>query len=207
MSASETSPVENWYRGFIQGKTRIAIAWIFAFVLIFSARQYPNLPGIAICFVGATIRFWASGYLRKDDKPAVGGPYALSRNPLYLGTWLMAIGAAVSVANWWLSAAATVVFALVYHWIILLEEEKLHRIFGRSYALYQQAVPRFFPRFWPPRRETLLEINPEASHLKFSWPLAGKNKAWEPHLTFVALIGMIALIAWAWQTYGSNLPF
>src|SRR3954467_2732139 len=111
--------MNSWYRGIIRGKTRIALAWIFAAILVFSARSYPSLPGIAVCFAGATIRYWASGYLRKDSRPAVGGPYAFVRNPLYLGTWLMAIGAALAVESWWLLGLMTVLFAVIYHFIIL----------------------------------------------------------------------------------------
>src|SRR5690242_4328919 len=92
-----TSGTYAWYRGFIQGKTRIALAWLFAIALGLSARIAPQWPGIGLCFAGATLRFWASGYLRKDSRPAVGGPYAWVRNPLYLGTYLMALGTALAI--------------------------------------------------------------------------------------------------------------
>src|SRR5689334_19604890 len=103
MRVMSTQAMENqvsWYRGFIQGKTRIVLAWIFALLLGFTARKYPNWPGIGVCFIGATVRFWASGFLRKDTRPAVGGPYAYVRNPLYLGTYLMALGVAGSIESW-----------------------------------------------------------------------------------------------------------
>src|SRR5690349_13801 len=134
MPADHPSKAYLWFRGFVQGKTRIVIAWIFAFLLGVMARKHPTLPGIALCFVGATIRFWASGYLRKDARPAVGGPYAWIRNPLYFGTYLMAVGTAWAIEAWWLLATATVLFAVLYHYIILDEETKLHRIFGEPYA-------------------------------------------------------------------------
>ena len=92
LTAENPSKAYTWFRGFVQGKTRIAMAWGFAIALGLSARQYPTWPGIVLCFLGATVRFWASGYLRKDSRPAVGGPYAWIRNPLYFGTYLMAVG-------------------------------------------------------------------------------------------------------------------
>src|SRR3954447_818974 len=113
------------YRGLIRGKTRIALAWLFVAFLAFVAREYPTPPGIVLCFLGASLRYWASGYLRKDSRPAVGGPYAWVRNPLYLGTYLMAIGTAWSVRQYALVAFVTVAFAAVYHYIILDEETKL----------------------------------------------------------------------------------
>jgi protein-S-isoprenylcysteine O-methyltransferase Ste14 len=90
VAGREDQPQFKWFRALVRGRTRVALAWIFAALLIFAARTYPSWPGILLCFIGATVRFWASGYLRKDTRPAVGGPYAFVRNPLYLGTYLMA---------------------------------------------------------------------------------------------------------------------
>lgn len=202
-TVSTTPP--NWFRGFIQGKTRIVMAWIFAAVLVFSARQFPTLPGIIVCFIGATIRFWASGYLRKDTRPAVGGPYAFVRNPLYLGTYLMAVGVTLAIENYILLAVLSVLYAVIYHYIILDEETKLQRIFGEPYNLYCTLVPRFFPRLmpplWPASRAELSKVNPEPAHAKYDWPLSMKNKAYEAYATFAALIGFVAALAWAWQTF------
>ena len=193
----------GFFRSAIRGKTRIGMAWIFAIALIFSARNYPTLPGIVVCFIGASLRFWASGFLRKDSRPAVGGPYAFTRNPLYLGTYLMALGTAMATGNWLLLAVATVAFALVYHYIILDEETKLHQIFGTPYQLYCQRVKRFIPRPWP--MVTVSDINPEEAHRHFSWELATKNKAYEAYVTFAALMGFVAVVAFAWQRFGSPL--
>jgi protein-S-isoprenylcysteine O-methyltransferase Ste14 len=197
---SNSNNPSNWFRGFVQGKTRIVLAWIFAALLIFSAHRYPTWPGIVICFLGATVRYWASGYLRKDNRPAVGGPYAFVRNPLYFGTWLMAVGTALAIEAWVLLAAITVLFAIVYHYIILDEETKLQRIFGEPYLEYCRLVPRFFPRPWRASQERLLKVNPELEHHKFSKQLAAKNKAMEAYLSFIGLIGFVTLVAWVWQT-------
>ncbi len=195
----------NWYRGFIQGKTRITLAWIFAFFLGFSAREYPALPGVMLCLLGALLRFWASGYLRKDTRPAVGGPYSYVRNPLYLGTYWMALGTAWAIENWILLAVATVLFAGIYHFIILDEELKLRRIFGEPYSQYCQLVSRFFPRVWPPffraPKSLLMGVNPEKSHHFFSISLAMKNKAYEALLTFLALMAFVSGSASVWKHF------
>jgi protein-S-isoprenylcysteine O-methyltransferase Ste14 len=182
------------YRGLIQGKTRIVLAWVFAAALVFSAHELPTWPGMVMCFLGATLRYWASGYLRKDSKPAVGGPYAFVRNPLYLGTYLMALGTAAATGSYWLFAGLTVVFAAIYHFIILDEEAKLERVFGQIYREYCARVPRFFPYLWP-SRDALVKINPDPSHHTFSWELAAKNKAYEAYLSFAGLIGFVAAVA------------
>ena len=195
--------MNSWFRGFVQGKTRIVLAWIFAALLILCARTYPTPPGILVCFIGATIRFWASGYLRKDSRPAVGGPYAYVRNPLYLGTYLMAVGTALAIQNIWLLGTITLLFAVIYHYIILDEETKLIRIFGEPYNVYKSNVSRFFPRPWPAAREALQKVNPEPSHWSYDWALSKKNKAFEAYVTFAALIGFVAVVAFLWQRFGS----
>jgi hypothetical protein len=191
----------HWFHHTIQGKPRIIAAWIAGAILVFSAREYPNIPGIFVCFVGASLRYWASGFLRKDTRPAVGGPYAWVRNPLYLGTYLMAVGAAMAVSQWALLIVISVVFAMIYHFIILEEEVKLEKIFGKPYVTYCQLVPRFFPRPWPAATENLLEVNPEKDHLKFSQELASKNKAFEAYATFAVLMVMTSLAALAWKSF------
>ncbi len=195
-----TPTSDHWYRSIIRGKTRILLAWIFAIILVFSAREFPTWPGIALCFFGATLRFLASGYLQKDSRPAVGGPYAWTRNPLYLGTYIMAIGTSLAIQNIPLLLLVTIAFAGVYHFIILDEEDKLHEIFGASYAKYQKFVPRFFPKLWPANSANLRQINPDAIDRKFSWPLAMKNKAFEAYWSFLGLIGFVTIIAWVWKT-------
>lgn len=197
----------EWFRGFIQGKTRIAIAWIFAVLLLFAARKQPTDPGILLCFIGATVRFWASGYLRKDSKIAVGGPYAFVRNPLYLGTYLMAVGVALAIGSWPLIFTISVLYALIYHYIILDEEIKLSRLFGEPYNRYRALVPRFFPRIFPPMmpasRRDLMEVNANAEHHDFSWEIAMKNKAYEAYLSFIGLILCVILAAHFWSIYSS----
>ncbi|MFZ9595433.1 MAG: methyltransferase family protein [Bdellovibrionia bacterium] len=194
----------SWFRGWVQGKTRMAVAWIFAILLGLSARHYPLWPGVVLCFLGATLRFWASGYLRKDTRPAVGGPYAFVRNPLYVGTYLMALGTAWAIENWILLGVCTVVFAGIYHFIILDEEVKLQRLFQKAYEEYCSGVPRFFPRFWPPcfpaPKALLSRVNPEAAHGKFSWDLAMKNRAYEAYATFFALMAFVSGVAFFWQS-------
>ena len=182
-------------RKFFSGRRRFQLAWIFAFFLIFSARQYPSAPGILLCFLGATLRFIASGYLRKEAKLAVGGPYAHTRNPLYLGTFLMGLGATLSVGAYMLTAIMAVVFFLNYHYVIEHEEGKLPSYFGPSYSQYCSLVPRFLPRFFAPPRTELERINPDAGSFQFSMPLANQNRAFEAYISFFALIlGMYLLV-------------
>ena len=182
---------------FFSGRRRFQLAWVFAFLLIFSARQYPAIPGVLVCFIGATLRFISSGYLRKESKLAVGGPYAHTRNPLYLGTFLMALGATLSVGAYGLTALMAFVFFLNYHYVIRHEEAKLPSYFGNAYLEYCNLVPRFLPRFTAPNRQELEKINSAPEVYRFSMELANQNRAFEAYASFFALIlgmGLLVLI-------------
>jgi protein-S-isoprenylcysteine O-methyltransferase Ste14 len=113
----------------------------------------------------------------------------------------MAVGATLSIENWILLGAVTVLFAVIYHFVILAEEIKLREIFGSPYVTYCSLVPRFFPRPWPATEESLMAVNPEKSHHAFSSELASKNKAFEAYATFAVIIAGIFAIAFAWKTW------
>jgi protein-S-isoprenylcysteine O-methyltransferase Ste14 len=200
--AGQNDPAHlKWFRSLVRGRTRVALAWVFAGLLVFCAREMPTWPGILLCFIGATIRFWASGYLRKDTRPAVGGPYAYVRNPLYLGTYLMALGTALAVQAWALLALGSVLFAVIYHFIILDEEIKLREIFGAPYVQFCSVVPPFFPRPWPASSAALQQINPEPAYHAYDWKLSMKNKSYEAYATFAGLIAFVWLCSFVWQRF------
>jgi hypothetical protein len=191
-------------RNFFSGRRRFQLAWIFAILLIFSAKQYPSDLGIAICFLGATLRSISSGFLRKEAKLAVGGPYSHTRNPLYLGTFIMALAAPLSVGAYWLAAIAAVVFYLNYHYVIAHEEAKLPEYFGQAYLRYCELVPRFLPRFSSPPRAQLNEINPDPAGFVFNLPLAKQNKVFEAYVTFFAIIAGMYLLVFLKRTLHFN---
>ena len=181
-------------RVFFSGRRRFQLAWIFAFLLVFGARHYPTALGTIICFLGASLRFCASGYLRKESKLAVGGPYAHTRNPLYLGTFIMAVGATMSVGALGLALVMAVVFFFNYHYVIDHEERKLPAYFGESYLQYCNLVPRFIPQLSAPSKDELLKINPDPEVYSFSMPLAKKNKAFEAYASFLGVMLGVSLL-------------
>lgn len=179
------------------------MAWGFSILLVLIARDYPNWEGITICFVGATLRFWASGYLMKDNEMTIGGPYSYTRNPLYLGTYLMAIGVTIAIEAWVLAALLSVLFWAIYHYIILDEEIKLKRLFGKPYENYLNEVSRFFPTLKPMTRNRLDNIDPNVKVHNFEWSVAVKNKAYEAYAAFLGLIGFVTLVAFLWERFGN----
>ena len=189
-------------RVFFSGRRRFKLAWIFAVILIFFANQSPNLIGTLICFLGATLRFWASGFLRKEAKLAVGGPYAHTRNPLYLGTFMMGLGATISVGAFGLAALMAIVFFINYHYVIEHEESKLPSYFGEAYVEYCKLVPRFIPQMMIPPKEELLKLNADPVVYSFSMKLAKENKAFEAYWSFIGLMLGVAGIVWVKRQFG-----
>jgi len=189
-------------RVFFSGRRRFQLAWIFAFFLILRAHHYPSFFGTLVCFLGASLRFYSSGYLRKESKLAVGGPYAHTRNPLYLGTFIMAVGATMSVGAYGLALLMGVVFFLNYHYVIDHEEKKLPAYFGDSYLKYCELVPRFIPQFIAPPKEELLKINSDPVVYEFSMPLAKENKAFEAYASFFGVMVCVCLLVFAKSILG-----
>jgi protein-S-isoprenylcysteine O-methyltransferase Ste14 len=97
---------------------------------------------------GAWLRGYASGYVKKNAELAVSGPYAYTRNPLYLGSMLIAFGFAGASRSVWILLALAVLFAVIYAPTIRSEEEYLRGHFS-NFGEYARQVPRLLPRLTP----------------------------------------------------------
>src|SRR4029077_18898092 len=97
---------------------RLRVPCGFVLVAAFAWFSRPSLTsleyGIPVSIAGLTLRAWAAGHLAKNQQLATGGPYAYTRNPLYLGTLLVAAGLAIGSASWGLGVLFAGVFLLVY---------------------------------------------------------------------------------------------
>jgi hypothetical protein len=100
---------------------------------------------LALVLPGLWLRGYASGYLQKDAELTTTGPYAHTRNPLYLGSMLIAFGFAAAAASWLILALLTGLFAAIYIPTILSEEAYLREHFA-GFEAYSRAVPRLLPR-------------------------------------------------------------
>lgn len=134
--------------------------------------------GLPISFCGLALRAWAAGHLRKNQELADSGPYAFTRNPLYLGTFVAALGLACAARSAGIALLFCAVFLLVYLPAIELEEQHLSAILP-GYAEYAARVPLIAPR-WPQF----------TGRQRFSFAQYRKNREYE------ALVGWIAGTAW-----------
>jgi len=143
----------------------------FLIVAVFAWFSHPTVRameiGLPVSLLGMALRAWAAGCLAKNLQLATGGPYAYTRNPLYLGTLLVAAGLSISARSLGLAALFAAVFVFVYLPVIQNESEYLHVLFP-DYAAYAAAVPLLLPRLTPhrsknpnPFRFTLYLINQE----------------------------------------------
>jgi protein-S-isoprenylcysteine O-methyltransferase Ste14 len=137
--------------------TRLRVPLGFAFALVYLWVAFPSwqsmLGGSGLILIGIGIRAAASGHIRKNAELATTGPYAYTRNPLYLGSILIAAGFVVAAWNLWLGVAAIAVFIIIYVPVIAAEEKYLRSAFP-EYAQYSAQVPRLFPRPTPYRAGT-----------------------------------------------------
>jgi protein-S-isoprenylcysteine O-methyltransferase Ste14 len=131
------------------------MGFVTAILFIIGSRptRQSLLVAIPIAACGALIRGWASGHLRKNDELAVSGPYAYTRNPLYLGSFIMALGCAVAGANRLLGLWLMLFFILVYWPVMQAEAAHLQSLFGGDYQRWAANVPLFIPRMTPYRIE------------------------------------------------------
>jgi hypothetical protein len=112
------------------------------------ARPTPEAFYTALPFVvvGELIRIWSSGYLTKLSGLVTAGPFALCRNPLYVGSFLISLGYMLMCHNPIVLVVGAVIFWMLHGGAVAYEEKLLCEHFGEDYAKYCREVPRFIPR-------------------------------------------------------------
>jgi len=129
---------------------RLRVPGGFLLLAAFAYFSRPTVPaieiGLPVSIAGLALRAWAAGCLAKNERLASSGPYAYTRNPLYLGTLLVAAGLAVAARSPGLAVLFGAVFLLIYLPAIQLEEQHLRKLFP-AYGAYAARVPALWPRF------------------------------------------------------------
>jgi protein-S-isoprenylcysteine O-methyltransferase Ste14 len=105
-----------------------------------------TVGGVIAC-LGALLRVWAAGYIEKGKALAKDGPYALTRNPLYLGSFFMALGILLAGQGYWLLVPFGIFFLTLYYPVMKREEQELLQGYGETYLEYARRIPMFFPSF------------------------------------------------------------
>jgi protein-S-isoprenylcysteine O-methyltransferase Ste14 len=146
--ALQTGPppaISNWSR--VARRIRVPLSFLFAVAyLVFARPTWDSLlAGGLLLLPGLLLRGLASGYVQKDRQLTTSGPYAYTRNPLYLGSLIMAFGFFVAAQNPWILPMLFLLFAVIYVPVIAGEEQYLRQTFP-EYDDYARHVPRFLMR-------------------------------------------------------------
>ena len=130
---------------------RVPLGFACSIAFIILARPTPRtlLAGGVVSILGLCLRAWAAGHIRKNAELATSGPYAYTRNPLYLGSFLLGLGFTVAAGRWVLALLFAALFLGIYFPVMRVEASTLAELFGKDYDTYRRSVPLFFPRLTP----------------------------------------------------------
>jgi protein-S-isoprenylcysteine O-methyltransferase Ste14 len=167
----------------------LGFAWGVAYLIFSQPGARMIAIGGAIAFTGVLLRAVSAGYLEKSRALSTAGPYRYTRNPLYLGSFLIGGGFAVAGGSWALGLSFVALFFLIYWAVMRREEAFLRRQFGDSFDHYARTVPLFVPV--PGSRAEA--ARPEE---RFSWNRYRRNHEYEAALGYLAGVVFLVLKWW-----------
>ena len=172
---------------------RVRLGYLLAVLVLFFARPRPQFIaiGATVGLLGLWLRAYAAGYLHKQEVLTVTGPYAYTRNPLYLGSAILALGAGIATRSWISGAILLVYFAVVYSVVMRREEGELLGHHGAAFQEYAAAVPLLLPRLTAARLAG-------ANAGQFSFAQYKKNHEYQAALGYL-LLQVALLILWRLQ--------
>lgn len=142
-------------------RRRIAISLIgFTSLVVFNLfvrRTIPHNPfdltsgavcaALALMAIGLAIRSWSAGTLNKSRELTMHGPYSITRNPLYIGSFLMMFAFCILCKDWPTLLFVAIPMTFLYRLQVLFEEKRLSNLFPEQWPTYYKTVPRFIPRW------------------------------------------------------------
>ena len=147
-------------------RTKLSGALAVAFLVFSQPSSLTLFYGAFPILIGQSIRLWSAGHIHKNQVLTVTGPYSLSRNPLYVGSFILGTGFMVAMGVIWLAVVFLLFYASIYWFTIRWEEDKLAKAFPDAWKVYKRAVPRLIP-VW-----NLPDYHPG----EFSWSQVTKHK-------------------------------
>lgn len=190
MSHPQPTPALDWIARWqsVARRIRVPLGFVTALIYLFELGRRTPLPMAVACSLlltipGVWLRGYAAGYVKKNRELTRTGPYAHTRNPLYLGSILIAAGFAVALQSWSVALALALMFFIIYVPVIASEERFLRATFS-GFDEYCKVVPRLLPRLTPAQTD--------AERGSFSFELYLR------HREYNALIGASLLYLCLW---------
>jgi len=179
---------------------RIRVPMGFVFALFYLLTAHPSVHSLLWSLLGTVpglaLRAYASGYVTKNTELTTTGPYAYTRNPLYLGSMLIAFGFAVAAHSWWTALALAILFTLIY-WPTIRSEEEFLRGHFRDFAEYCERVPRLIPRLTP--AASVVEKPESRTSGGFSEALYRKHREYNAILGSLGIYAVLLLRLFVWH--------
>ncbi len=169
-------------------KLRLRSVWLLILPFFYFAAPTQGLlvGGGGLALLGLAIRAWAAGSIHKDRLLTTGGPYAHTRNPLYLGSLFLGLGVVVAGGVVWFAVLFALFYAVIYGATMRQERRSLEDLFGDPYREYAEHVPLLLPRLTAYR-------GPTHSETSFSVARYRRNREWEALLGGLAGFGLLAV--------------
>jgi protein-S-isoprenylcysteine O-methyltransferase Ste14 len=194
-TATDSDWIARWQK--VARRIRVPLGFLTAALYLFELWRRAPLPAaiawsLALVLPGLWLRAYASGYVKKNRELTVTGPYAHTRNPLYLGSMLIAAGFALALLSWPVALVLAVGFAVIYIPVIASEERFLRATFP-LFDIYCRNVPRIFPRLTPANQNIESQLT---SHSKgVAEPVSGSFsfELYRRHREYNAAIGAALL--------------
>ena len=169
-------------------RLRLRAVWLLIIPFLWYARPTPLLLGIGagLGALGLFIRGWAAGTIHKEKELTTTGPYAFTRNPLYVGSFFLGLGITLAGGQWVWPVLFLAFYGGVYGRTMKGEAALLTELFGERFRHYAAHVPAFAPRLTPYRA-------PGVEGGGFTLAQYKRNREWEAGLGALAGFGFLAL--------------
>jgi protein-S-isoprenylcysteine O-methyltransferase Ste14 len=178
----------------LASRIRVPAGFLVAAIYLIAAEPRPRtlLIGCSVASIGLIVRTFAAGIIDKNTRLAVNGPYAHTRNPLYLGSVIAALGLSIAAGKWWLLLLQAVFFAAVYIPVMHREQARMIELFDGQYKEYSAAVPLLLPRLTAWRQTSATN--------KFTWQRYWSNHEYRAASAFIIITSiLIAKMLWLRQ--------
>jgi len=127
---------------------RAMIGTVCLIVILLLSTPTPKSIFLGFLFIiaGMFFRGWSSGYINKDKELATEGPYSLTRNPLYFGSFILGCGVVIACNNLIALFTFLAYFSIFFTFLIAIERKRMREKFGAQYDAWAKSANIFIPR-------------------------------------------------------------